>query len=225
MDTKPQLSIKNLTKHYHENGTPTFVLKGISLDIQKGETLAILGPSGAGKSTLLHLVGALDHPTDGKIFFEEADLFSKTANDLAFYRNQVIGFVFQFHHLLTDFSILENVMMPLLIRGEKNKNAKQGALKWLEKIGLTGRQNSRPHELSGGEQQRVALARALVGNPKIVLADEPTGNLDVKNGEKIFDLLLTLNRELNTTLVVVTHNEQLAKKLDRIVVMSDGQIQ
>lgn len=211
-----------LSKTYSRDGASTSVLRGVDLDVKAGESLAIVGPSGAGKSTLLHIMGALDHPSGGELLFEGENLFAKSEKSLCEYRNKTIGFVFQFHHLLPDFSALENVMLPLLIRGLSNHYARIQAETFLEKVGLAGRLSHRPSELSGGEQQRVAIARALVGGPRLVLADEPTGNLDAETGRKIFDLLLALNKELQTTLVIVTHNEDLALRLEQRVYMSDG---
>lgn len=216
------IQAKQLTKEYSRNGAATPVLRGVNLQVTEGESLAIVGPSGAGKSTLLHLLGALDTPSSGEIFFEGTSLFHQPENKLCAYRNKTVGFIFQFHHLLPDFTALENIAMPLLIRGEKQIVAEAQAAKFLEKVGLGARAAHRPSELSGGEQQRVAIARALVGGPRLVLADEPTGNLDAETGRKIFDLLLTLNKELQTTLVIVTHNEELAGRLQRTVHMSDG---
>lgn len=220
-----QIKIVNLYKEFHDGHLNTPVLKGVSATVDQGETVAIVGSSGAGKSTLLHIMGTLEPPTQGKIFFDGIDLFSQKEKSLSKFRNKTLGFVFQFHHLLPDFTALENVMMPLLIRGEKTKVAKEKAKEWLTKVDLPSRLEHKPSQLSGGEQQRVALARALVGSPQVILADEPTGNLDTPTGEKVFDLLLSLNKELKTTLVVVTHNDDLARRLHRTVRLIDGKIQ
>ncbi|MDO8520292.1 MAG: ABC transporter ATP-binding protein [Deltaproteobacteria bacterium] len=218
-----RIEVKNLKKEFHDNGMATPVLKGITLTVESGESLAVIGPSGAGKSTLLHIVGTLISPSSGAVLIGGKDLPKKEAHLCAF-RNLHLGFVFQFHHLLPDFSALENVMMPLLIRGEKGKKAAATAQVFLEKVGLSQRKSHRPSELSGGEQQRVAIARALVGGPKIILADEPTGNLDHETGRKVFDLLLDQSKELKTTLVVVSHNEELTRKLSRTIRLVDGKI-
>lgn len=213
-----------LTKSFAEDGIETPVLKGISLTIEEGETVGIVGPSGAGKSTLLHILGTLLPPTAGEVLFEGIDLFSKSDSMRAAFRNKTIGFVFQFHHLMGDFSVVENVLLPLLIRGTPGTEATPRVRDLLERVGLAGRGDARPAQLSGGEQQRVAIARALVGRPRVILADEPTGNLDRDSAGKIFDLLLELNGELKTTLITVTHNEELARRLDRCLHLVDGTI-
>lgn len=218
------ITVVNLTKNFRENGATTEVLKGINLSINEGESVGIVGASGAGKSTLLHIIGTLECPTTGEVLFEGKNLFNTHEKTLSSFRNRSLGFVFQFHHLLPDFTALENVMIPLLIRREPNHKARESAREVLEKVGLSERLIHKPAQLSGGEQQRVAIARALVGKPRLVLADEPSGNLDSENGRQVFDLLLGLNRELKTTLVVVTHNEELAKSLDRVLSIIDGKI-
>ncbi len=217
------IQIKNLTKNYMNSGAKTPVLKGIDLEITAGQSVLILGASGAGKSTLLHIIGSLDSPSSGEVLIDGQNLFLKNEAQLCEYRNRDIGFVFQFHHLLPDFTALENVMMPLKIR--KDFKAPQKAADWINRVGLQDRQSHKPHQLSGGEQQRVALARALIGSPRLILADEPTGNLDAQNGEKIFDLLLQLNKELGSTLVVVTHNQALTGRFDKTVWLLDGKVQ
>jgi lipoprotein-releasing system ATP-binding protein len=198
------------------------ILRGINLTIAEGEMLGIIGASGAGKSTLLHILGALDKPSSGKILFQGKDVFSMDDALLAEFRNSSIGFVFQFHHLLPEFNSIENVMLPGLISnrpyGETEKRAKQ----ILEELGLSKRLKHRPGELSGGEQQRVAVARALLQNPKIVLADEPTGNLDTSTGNSLFDLFIELNRKSRTTFVIVTHNKTLSDNCHRVLEMADG---
>ncbi len=220
-----QIVINNLYKSFHNDGVETPVLKGVSLSIAQGDSLAIVGASGAGKSTLLHLIGTLDRPSSGDILFEGTSLLGLNEKQLSRFRNQVLGFVFQFHHLLPDFTALENVMMPLLIGGCSQAEARVQAKTVLERVDLASRLSHRPSQLSGGEQQRVALARAVVTKPRVILADEPTGNLDTPNGTKIFDLLLSLNEELKTTLIVVTHNDELAGRLGQTVQMIDGKIQ
>ena len=198
------------------------ILRGINLTIAEGEMLGIIGASGAGKSTLLHILGALDKPSSGKVLFQGKDVFSMDEALLAEFRNSSIGFVFQFHHLLPEFNSIENVMLPGLISnrpyGETEKRAKQ----ILEELGLSKRLKHRPGELSGGEQQRVAVARALLQNPKIVLADEPTGNLDTSTGNALFDLFIELNRKNRTTFVIVTHNKTLSDNCHRVLEMADG---
>lgn len=198
------------------------MLKGIDLVINPGETLAIEGASGAGKSTLLHIMGALDRPTEGRVYFQGVDLGSLNEIELAEIRNRHIGFVFQFHHLLPEFTALENTIMPGLIQGMNYKEAAQRGEIILSYLGLQERLLHKPGELSGGEQQRVAVARALMLNPKVILADEPTGNLDTKTGEEVHNLLLKINQEQGITIVVVTHNPALAARMNRRVLLVDG---
>ncbi len=200
------------------------VLKDIHLSIADGEMLALVGPSGAGKSTFLHLLGALDRPTSGAISWDGTDLFSQSDLALAKLRNQRIGFVFQFHHLLSEFTALENVMMPGLIQRAPRDRTESQARTLLAEMGLSDRLHHKPGQLSGGEQQRVAIARALLLHPKLVLADEPTGNLDRHTGEAVFALMRAWNKRHQTTFVVVTHNEPLAAQADRVIHMVDGQI-
>jgi len=198
------------------------VLKGVNLTVSAGEIISVVGASGVGKSTLLNLIGTLDRPTGGTILYEDRDIFKLTDRELAQFRNRDIGFVFQFHHLMPEFSAIENVMMPALIAGNKKEEAQKQAAQLLQLVGLQGREHHRPSELSGGEQQRVAVARALVNDPKVLLADEPTGNLDRKTSEAIHDLLWELNEKLNQTFIIVTHNESLAQRSDRIIRLADG---
>jgi lipoprotein-releasing system ATP-binding protein len=200
------------------------VLRGLDLAIERGERVAIVGESGAGKSTLLHILGALDEPTGGEVYFGDAPLGHLDEVRLARLRNTEIGFIFQFHHLLPDFSALENVMMPSLIGGASRAEAEGRARPVLEKVGLAERLDHRPGQLSGGEQQRVAVARAVVLEPKAILADEPTGNLDQHTGEGVAQLLLDLNRDLGLTLVIVTHSQRLAGQMDRILELHDGRL-
>jgi lipoprotein-releasing system ATP-binding protein len=212
-----------LQKSYGD-GHPVQVLRGLDLSIARGERVAIVGESGAGKSTLLHLLGALDVPTAGQIFFDDIEMNQLDDGRLAALRNTELGFIFQFHHLLADFTALENVMMPALIRGLPPAEAEQLAAKVLERVGLAARVTHRPGELSGGEQQRVAVARAVVLGPRAVLADEPTGNLDQNTGEGVAQLLLDLNREHGITLVIVTHSQRLAGQMDRTLELRDGRL-
>lgn len=223
-DHQPVLEAIEVEKIYRKEGIDIPVLKGISLSISKGEKVAILGDSGAGKSTLLHILGTLDQPTRGKVLYFGKEPPFESDKALSTYRNQTIGFVFQFHHLLPEFSALENVMMPCLIANRDKKEAKNAALSFLKKVGLEHRLNHRPGELSGGELQRVAIARALVQKPKIIFADEPTGNLDWGNGQKIHHLLNELNQELGTPLVLATHNRTLANDMDRMLKIVDGHL-
>ena len=218
------LSAKNLYKTYKEGKMVTEVLKNVSFDIYPQSLLAIIGSSGSGKSTLLHLLGGLDKPTSGEIIFKSQQLNRLSEQEKAHLRNQEIGFVYQFHHLLPDFTALENVAMPLLIAGTSPNEAKKRAMAILESVNLVKRAKHRPAELSGGERQRVAIGRALINNPALVMADEPTGNLDKSTADAIFDLLIKLNREHGTAFLVVTHDLVLANKLDQQLIMSDGQL-
>ncbi len=221
---QPLLSAKNLYKTYKEGKMVTEVLKNVSFDIYPQSLLAIIGSSGSGKSTLLHLLGGLDKPTSGEIIFKSQQLKRLSEQEKAHLRNQEIGFVYQFHHLLPDFTALENVAMPLLIAGTSPNEAKKRAMAMLDSVNLVKRANHRPAELSGGERQRVAIGRALINNPALVMADEPTGNLDKSTADAIFDLLIKLNREHGTAFLVVTHDLVLANKLDQQLIMSDGQL-
>ncbi|MEA1970925.1 MAG: ABC transporter ATP-binding protein [Thermodesulfobacteriota bacterium] len=216
------IEIQQLTKTFIKNGTRMEVLKGIDCSIARGESLAILGASGTGKTTLLQILGALDHPTSGHVLFSGADIFEWDEPRRAEFRNKKIGFVFQSYHLLPEFTALENTAMPALINGVQREYAcKRGEIV-LTKVGLGDRLTHKPGELSGGEQQRVAIARALMMNPDVILADEPTGNLDMKTGERVQYLLLDLSRTENTTLIVVTHNKLLADNMSRTINLKDG---
>jgi len=214
------LVAENLFKNY-SNLT---VVGGVSLRINKGEIVAITGPSGAGKSTLLHLLGALDKPDSGSVLIDGIDVFALSAKKQAAFRNKHLGFVFQFHHLLPEFSAVENVAMPLWINGKSKEEGLKEAASMLEVVGLANRLENKPSELSGGEQQRVAIARALVNKPSIVMADEPTGNLDSANAKAIHELFIHLRQKLGQTFVMITHNEELAKMTDRTLVMKDGKL-
>ncbi|HPD66218.1 MAG TPA: ABC transporter ATP-binding protein [Bacteroidia bacterium] len=208
----------------HKSYGPLHVLKGISLHVQKAEIVAITGPSGAGKSTLLHILGSLDPPDSGKVYYNETDVFTLSPNKLSAFRNEHIGFVFQQHHLLPEFSAIENVSIPALIARKNRQHARKRALELLEFLGLANRIHHKPSELSGGELQRVAVARALINNPSIVLADEPSGNLDTANAEELHRLFLSLKKEFGQTFIIVTHNLDLAGMSDRIIRMADGKI-
>ncbi|MCC6766083.1 MAG: ABC transporter ATP-binding protein [Deltaproteobacteria bacterium] len=218
------IALRNLSKEYVDGPRVVRVLSGLDLEIGQGERVAIVGESGVGKSTLLHIVGTLDRPTGGEVWFDGENLTSKSDRELAHFRNREIGFIFQFHHLLPDFTALENVMMPALIAGTATEPARKRATELLERVGLAERLDHKPGELSGGEQQRVAVARALVQEPRAVLADEPTGNLDPVTGEGVQNLLLELNREHAITLVVVTHSASLAGAMDRTLRLRAGRI-
>jgi lipoprotein-releasing system ATP-binding protein len=217
-----KIETKNLIKNYSKPKSPEVcVLKGIDLNIKSGEKVALMGPSGAGKSTLIHILGLMDAPTSGEVFIDDKKIDYRDNNKLSVMRKYNIGFVFQFHYLLADFNVIENILIP--VWKDKNKIITR-AEELLGIMGLTSRQKHMPHELSGGEQQRVALARALINNPKILFADEPTGNLDRKTGEKIEKLMFDICTQLKTTLVVVTHSEELAKSADRQLNMIDGKL-
>ncbi|GAC1393552.1 MAG: ABC transporter ATP-binding protein [Polyangiales bacterium] len=218
----PLVEIRNLKKTFQHMGKQLTVLRGIDLDIDDGEVLSIVGPSGAGKSTLLHVLGTLDLPTSGSVKIGGVDLLTLSGGALADLRNAKIGFVFQFHHLLPEFDALENVMMPGLISGKPRRELEAAARKLLDEVGLGPRATHRPGELSGGEQQRVALARALILNPKLLLADEPTGNLDSATSAAIHELFFQINKTHRTTVVIVTHNLELARSMPRIVTLKDG---
>jgi lipoprotein-releasing system ATP-binding protein len=218
------LTARQISKSYTDGANVTPVLHQVSLEVKAGDMLAIVGSSGSGKSTLLHILGTLDQPDSGELTLLGKAVAKLSANAKAKLRNEKLGFIYQFHHLLMDFTALENVAMPLLIRGESNENAEQKAAAMLQRVGLGHRVAHRPAELSGGERQRVAIARALVGEPALVLADEPTGNLDHQTAESIYQLLRELNRELKTSFIVVTHDLALAKKLDQQYWMRDGHL-
>ena len=216
--------LENLSKTFLKDGNKIEVLRGMNLEIKKGESLAILGVSGAGKSTLIHILGTLDHPTSGNISINGMNVFEWDENKMARFRNSNIGFVFQFNNLLPEFDALENTMMPALISGMPKKLAAQKAYSLLEELGLEKRTRHKPGELSGGEQQRVAIARALVMEPEILLADEPTGNLDTETGKKIEDILVNLNATKKITLVIVTHNKLLSERMSGKIGLRDGKI-
>ena len=212
------LSVRNLTKSFSTGRDRTSrleVLRGVTLDVAEGEIIAVVGASGAGKSTLLHIVGTLDRPSSGTVLYEGTDVFSMNDEDLARFRNEKVGFVFQFHHLLPEFSALENVAMPALINGRRLPELRERALALLKEVGVEERAEQKPPKLSGGEAQRVAVARALMNNPRLVLADEPSGNLDSANAEMLHNLIWDYSRKTGQTFIVVTHNEALAGRADR----------
>ena len=220
--TPVKIEIRGLIKTFRHNGNQVEVLAGVDLDIRQGETLAVVGASGVGKSTLLHILGTLERPSAGKVHWEGEDVFSLDDRSLAAFRNRKVGFVFQFHHLLAEFNALENVMMPALIARIPQPAAREQAEAILVRVGLKERLTHRVSTLSGGEQQRVAVARALVLQPEVLLADEPTGNLDPKSGGRVQELILELNRERGLTSVIVTHNLEMARILDRQITLLDG---
>jgi lipoprotein-releasing system ATP-binding protein len=218
----PLIAGRGLCKAFDNNNSRIEVLRDVNFNFRQGETVAIMGPSGIGKSTLLHILGTLDRPDSGSLLFQNENVFAYDAGELARFRNRAIGFIFQFHHLLPEFTALENVMMPAMIRGMDKKTAGETAEHLLARVNLKERLQHRVTQLSGGEQQRVALARALVLNPPLLLADEPTGNLDKRNSQQVHDLLWELNREVGMTLVVVTHSAELASYMSRRITLMDG---
>jgi lipoprotein-releasing system ATP-binding protein len=220
------LRAENIWKEYPTGKTMALqVLKGADVTINEGELLVIVGPSGSGKSTLLHILGGLDRPTKGRVLFDEQVIFELDDEGLAAFRNKSMGFVFQFHHLLPEFSAVENVAMPALIQGGQLRDVRPRAEQLLDEVGLSDRLDHRPNELSGGEQQRVAVARALMNSPRLILADEPSGNLDEENGQKLHSLLVKLSQNRGLTFVIATHNPDLTKRANRILALSDGKLE
>jgi lipoprotein-releasing system ATP-binding protein len=219
------LELKNIYKSFALNGNTINVLNGIDITVNPGETMAIIGASGAGKSTLMNIMGTLEPPSTGTVAFEGQDVGTMNESRICYLRNREIGFVFQFHHLLPEFNALENTIIPALIAREDNKSAREKAVSILTNVGLEKRLKHRVGELSGGEQQRVAIARALIMGPKILLADEPTGNLDSVTGEEIIEMLLHIKKEQNLSLIMVTHNQKLAERMSKVMEIVDGRIQ
>ncbi len=218
------IKAENLVKIYETESDRVEALRGVNIELKEGEFSLLMGASGSGKSTLLHILGTLDKPTSGKVFFRGKDLFALSERELSRFRNQKVGFVFQFHYLINELTVLENVMVPLLIGGKKKEEAEERAKELLKSVGLGHRLSHRPFEISGGEKQRVAVARALVNSPEIVLADEPTGNLDSRTAHAVISLMKELNRELGTTFLIATHNAELESYADGIYFIKDGLI-
>ena len=222
---KSLVEARSVEKSFYPPAGELEILKGVQISIAAGEVVGIVGASGVGKSTFLHVLGTLDRPTSGNVFYEGKDVFTMDNGSLASFRNRTIGFVFQFHHLMPEFTALENVMMPGLISSIDRGELQQRAEGLLHELGVLERREHRPGELSGGEQQRIAVARALILTPRVVLADEPTGNLDATTGEELFNLLLKLNSDRGITFVIVTHNESLSKRCHRVLKMVDGRLE
>ncbi|HXR50506.1 MAG TPA: lipoprotein-releasing ABC transporter ATP-binding protein LolD [Steroidobacteraceae bacterium] len=223
--TEPVLQARAVNRGFQEGGTTLQVLRGADLSVAPGERIAIVGASGSGKTTLLQVLGGLDRPESGQVMVQGQDIHGMAERARCELRNRTLGFIYQFHHLLPEFSALENVAMPLLVRRSPVEEARSRARALLERVGLGARLNHRPHQLSGGERQRAAVARALVADPLLVLADEPTGNLDGANALQVFELMLELNRDRGTSLVVVTHDLRLAARMERVLVLTDGKLQ
>lgn len=224
MNNETLIRIADLHKSYYDGESELPVLQGVNLEIYVSELLAIVGASGVGKSTLLHIMGTLDRPTTGSVLYDEQDVFTLSDTELARFRNKEIGFVFQFHHLLPEFTALENVAMGALISSSNNKSVYKEAESLLDYVGLSERLSHYPNQLSGGERQRVAIARSLINQPKVVLADEPTGNLDRRSSEAVLELLWDLNATSGQTFVIVTHNQELAQQVDRVIQLVDGKV-
>jgi len=222
--SKSILKIKGLKKTYSSGPQEVEVLKGLDLEINQGEIVVIMGPSGVGKSTLLHLIGGLDFPTEGEVFLNDINIFELNNAALAEFRNKSIGFVFQFHHLLPEFTAFENLLIPGMISKKDLAGLESRVEELLNDVGLKHRQSHKPSELSGGDQQRVAVARALVNEPQLILADEPTGNLDKNNSESLYKLILELNKRINQTFIIVTHNELMAEHASCVIELEDGKI-
>lgn len=224
MGIETLIRIVDLHKSYYDGESELPVLQGVNLEIYMSELLAIVGASGVGKSTLLHIIGTLDRPTAGNVLYDEEDVFTLSDTELARFRNKEIGFVFQFHHLLPEFTALENVAMGALITSSNNKSVYKEAESLLDYVGLSERLSHYPSQLSGGERQRVAIARSLINQPKVVLADEPTGNLDRRSSDAVLELLWDLNAKSGQTFVIVTHNQDLAQQVDRVIQLVDGKV-
>lgn len=218
------LKATNIEKKYGNDNQGLVVLSELNISANEGEFTGIFGASGSGKSTLLHILGGLDKPDEGEVMVNDKNIYNIPNDELARFRNKDVGFIFQFYHLLPEFNALENVMLPALIAGENKKDAQERAIKSLKAVGMGDRAKHFPNELSGGEQQRVAISRALIMGPKIILADEPTGNLDQENGEKVMDMLLEINSKSDITILMVTHNPDLLKKLNKVLKLENGKL-
>ncbi|MBW2056088.1 MAG: ABC transporter ATP-binding protein [Deltaproteobacteria bacterium] len=219
-----EIRVENLAKYYRQGARTVEALRGVDCVFEPGQSVAIVGPSGAGKTTFIHILGTIDRPSGGRVLYDGRDVFTMGERDLARFRNRTVGFVFQFHHLLPEFTALENTMMPALIHGMQKREARDRARIMLKRVGLADRMTHKPGELSGGEQQRVAVARSLILEPEVLLADEPTGNLDRETGEGVYRLLEKMNEERGITLIIVTHNEEIADRLPRRIRLVDGRI-
>ncbi|NIQ38616.1 MAG: ATP-binding cassette domain-containing protein [Proteobacteria bacterium] len=219
-----EIKVQNLSKSYRQGPRVVEALRGIDLAFGPGDSVAVVGASGAGKTTFIHILGTIDRPSSGKVLYDGQDVFAMADRDLARFRNRTVGFVFQFHHLLPEFTALENTMLPVLIQGIRKQDAKRRAEEMLNQVGLSDRMTHKPGELSGGEQQRVAVARSLILQPEVLLADEPTGNLDRDTGEGVYQLLEGMNKERGVTLIIVTHNEEIADRQPRRVRLVDGKV-
>ena len=222
--SEPLVSVRGLKKSFHKDGATVSVLKGIDFEVREGEFATIMGPSGAGKTTFLHVIGSLDRPTEGKVFYRGKDISLFTGEEQCRFRNEKVGFVFQFYHLLQDFTVLENIMIPLWIKRAKAAEAQGAAEEFLRIMGLADRRHHKPGELSGGEQQRVAIARALINRPELILADEPTGNLDRKTGKEVLEYILSVRERIGAALILVTHDPEIGAYGKRRLTMVDGEL-
>ena len=218
------VSVRGLKRSFHKDGATVSVLKGIDFEVREGEFATIMGPSGAGKTTFLHVIGSLDRPTEGKVFYRGKDISLFTGEEQCRFRNEKVGFVFQFYHLLQDFTVLENIMIPLWIKRAKAAEAESAAEEFLRIMGLADRRHHKPGELSGGEQQRVAIARALINRPELILADEPTGNLDRKTGKEVLEYILSVRERIGAALILVTHDPEIGASGKRRLTMVDGEL-
>ena len=221
---EPLVSVRGLKRSFHKDGATVSVLKGIDFEVREGEFATIMGPSGAGKTTFLHVIGSLDRPTEGKVFYRGKDISLFTGEEQCRFRNEKVGFVFQFYHLLQDFTVLENIMIPLWIKRAKAAEAQGAAEEFLRIMGLADRRHHKPGELSGGEQQRVAIARALINRPELILADEPTGNLDRKTGRVVLEYILSVRERIGAALILVTHDPEIGAYGKRRLTMVDGEL-
>jgi len=222
--SEPLVSVRGLKRSFHKDGATVSVLKGIDFEVREGEFATIMGPSGAGKTTFLHVIGSLDRPTEGKVFYRGKDISLFTGEEQCRFRNEKVGFVFQFYHLLQDFTVLENIMIPLWIKRAKAAEAQGAAEEFLRIMGLADRRHHKPGELSGGEQQRVAIARALINRPELILADEPTGNLDRKTGRGVLEYILSVRERIGAALILVTHDPEIGAYGKRRLTMVDGEL-